>query len=91
MTHTDPDTDPDTDARADDHGDEGGELGWAAAVAELETILAELERPDVDVDHLAERVARAAVLLRVCRSRIDAARLEIDRVVADLDEPGEER
>lgn len=57
---------------------------YADAVAELEDILATLERDDLDVDVLAERVARAAVLIRTCRDRIAATRLEVERVVTDL-------
>ena len=61
------------------------ELGYAAAVDELDTILRELEGADVDVDRLADRVARAAALIALCRDRIDRARLQIDEVIADLD------
>jgi exodeoxyribonuclease VII small subunit len=63
-------------------------LGYAGAVAELEDILRELEGDSVDVDRLGERVRRAATLIRFCRSRIDAARMEIEQVVAELDESG---
>jgi exodeoxyribonuclease VII small subunit len=66
-------------------GSDSGELGYAEALAELEGILAELERESVDVDHLVERVQRAAVLIRLCRGRIATARLEIETVVADLE------
>ncbi len=34
--------------------------GYADALAELDAILRELEGSDVDVDHLADRVARAS-------------------------------
>jgi exodeoxyribonuclease VII small subunit len=61
------------------------EPSYAEALTELEAILAELERETVDVDRLAERVQRAAVLIRVCRGRIAAARLEVETVVADLE------
>jgi exodeoxyribonuclease VII small subunit len=61
------------------------ELGYAEAVSELEGILAELERDDVDVDVLAPRVARAAALIRHCRAHIGAARLDVEQIVADLD------
>ncbi len=67
--------------------DSTGELGYARALAELERILAELEASDVDVDQLADRVARATALIAVCRERIGAARLRIDEVIADLDGP----
>lgn len=62
----------------------GESLGYAQALEELERILAELERPDVDVDVLAERVERASTLIRLCRDRIGNARLQIDSVVEGL-------
>lgn len=60
-------------------------MGYADAMDELETILGELERDDVDIDHLAERVARAAALIELCRGRIESARLDVTRLVSDLD------
>lgn len=61
------------------------EIGYAEAVAELEEILTELESEDVDVDHLAAQVKRAADLIELCRGRLDLARTEITRIVADLE------
>ena len=59
--------------------------GYAQALDELDGILRELEGSDVDVDRLADRVARATEFIAVCRERIGAARLRIDEVIADLD------
>ena len=70
---------------ADDRPDVD-QLGYADALAELDGILTELEGDAVDVDRLGERVRRAAALIRLCRGRIDAAKLEIDQVVAELDQ-----
>lgn len=64
-------------------GDE--ELGYAAAMAELDAILVGLEGDDLDVDALGRKVARAAELIGWARSRIVAARAEIDQIVTDLD------
>ena len=61
--------------------------GYAQALDELDAILRELEGGAVDVDRLADRVARATELIAVCRQRIAAARLRIDDVIADLDGP----
>jgi exodeoxyribonuclease VII small subunit len=61
------------------------EVGYAEALAELEEILAELESDDVDVDALAQYVARAATLIELCRERIGSARLRIEDVVKKLD------
>jgi exodeoxyribonuclease VII small subunit len=65
--------------------DPGAEIGYADALAELEAILEEIEDDAVDVDVLAARVKRAAELLRVCRARITAARVEVTQIVAELD------
>jgi len=61
------------------------EIGYAEALKELETILTELERTDVDVDVLASRVERASELIRLCRDRIGNAKLQIDNVVNGLE------
>jgi exodeoxyribonuclease VII small subunit len=68
--------------------------GYAAAMSELEDLLADLEDDALDIDLLATKVARASELIRFCRSRINAARVQVDRIVADLenlpDEPSDE-
>lgn len=70
---------------AADEATTDAEIGYGAALAELEGILDEIEDDAVDVDVLAARVKRAAELLRVCRDRITAARIEVTQIVADLD------
>ena len=71
-------------------GEEGpaGGLGYHAAMAELETILHELEEGEVDIDRLADQVRRAAELVRHCRGRLADARTEVTRIVAELDRGG---
>ncbi len=64
--------------------DDATEPGYAAAMAELEQILEELESEDPDVDVLANRVERAATLIEICRRRISNAGIQVERVVAAL-------
>ena len=65
------------------------EPGYAAAMAELEQILEELEGEDPDVDVLANRVERAATLIEICRRRITNAGIQVERVVAALESDSE--
>lgn len=65
------------------------EITYTAALAELEGILAAIEQEQVDVDELAVKVRRSAELIRLCRSRIDAAAIEVETVVKEM-EPGED-
>ncbi len=60
-------------------------IGYGDAMRELEVILDEIEREDVDVDLLSKKVKRAAELIRVCRSKIHATRIEVEEIVAGLD------
>jgi exodeoxyribonuclease VII small subunit len=70
---------------ADDQENAGDEPGFAAAMAELNEIVVELESDALDVDHLAERVARAAQLVSLCRDRIDGARFAVEEILEVMD------
>jgi exodeoxyribonuclease VII small subunit len=61
------------------------QIGYADAMRELDDILEELERDDLDVDVLATRVQRASELIQLCRGRIARAQADVDRVVTDLE------
>ena len=61
------------------------EPGYAEAMAELDDILGELERDDLDVDVLADRVKRASELIGLCRERIARAQTDVDQIVVDLE------
>ena len=61
------------------------EVRWADAIAELEAILAKLDDDALDVDVLAAQVARASELIGLCRDRIARTKLEVERIVGDLD------
>ncbi len=60
--------------------------GFAAAIDELTALVAELESDSLDVDHLADRVQRAAELVVRCRERLDVARFQVDEVLVELDD-----
>lgn len=67
------------------------EIGYADAMAELESILDDLEDDDLDVDVLAGRVERASTLIALCRERIGSARVQVEKIVASLDAPPADR
>ena len=85
-------SDANGDAAEGEGRGEGSEeaIGYADAMAELEQILRDLEGDDLDVDILASHVERASLLIGVCRQRIGAARVQVERVVANLDSDDDE-
>ena len=62
------------------------QTGYAEALQELQAILTELEGETVDVDVLTVRVARADELLTLCRERLEAASVQVEKVVAAADD-----
>lgn len=73
-----------TSATSAADGSSSDHIGYADALRELDTILRELEGSDVDVDLLTGRVERASELIALCRERIAAAQVTVQRVTADL-------
>lgn len=74
---------PDSDLLEDES------LDYAAAVEELDGILVELEDEALNVDILADRVKRASELITFCRSRITSAKTQVEQIVTDLEQLGE--
>ncbi|MEX0768774.1 MAG: exodeoxyribonuclease VII small subunit [Microthrixaceae bacterium] len=64
------------------------ELGFTAAMAELDQIVASLESDALDVDALADQVSRAAELVDWCRTKLDATRYKVEKIVTRLDSSG---
>mgnify|MGYP003309274660 CR=1 FL=1 len=60
-------------------------IGYTQALEELKAILVELEDTTVDVDLLADRVARADELLILCRNRLEAAEIQVQRIIVEKD------
>jgi len=62
----------------------GDEPTYAAASAELEQILQDIESGEIDLDVLSEKVERAAALLAVCRQKLAATETKVQKVTAEL-------
>jgi len=61
-------------------------LTYTEAVAELETILAELENnTEVNMDVISEKVKRAAVLMEFCKQQLHDLDVELEKMMEHLD------
>lgn len=70
---------------AEESGGVAAADGYAAAVEELESILEDLEKDDVDIDDLARKVGRAEELLRFCEERLSHTEIQVKQIVANLE------
>ena len=61
-------------------------LTYTEAVTELEQILVELEsNADVNMDFIAEKVKRAAVLMELCKKQLHELDEEIEKMMTGLE------
>jgi len=65
-----------------------GELGYSEAAAELDSIIAELDRGVVDVDLLEVRLCRAVEIVEELDRRIRGARERVDAILPRLERVG---
>lgn len=67
-----------------DKKNKADEPSYAAASAELDQILQEIESGEIDLDVLYDKVERAAALLALCRDKLAATQTKVQKVVANL-------
>jgi len=60
------------------------EIKYSQAIERLDEIIAKIESDEIDVDELSLRVKEAVSLVKLCKSRIDKAELEVKQVVDEF-------
>lgn len=65
------------------------ENNYSAALEELQTIVAEIEDGQISVDELSEKVKRAAVLIKICKSKLTSTEEDVAKILKDLESPGD--
>jgi len=61
------------------------EMSFEAALAELESIVAQLERGEVELDKSIAMYERGAALKAHCEARLKEAKLKVDKIEMDAD------
>mgnify|MGYP001817286709 FL=1 len=56
-------------------------ISYNEAVAEIETILQNIEEGKLDVDELTKKVSRVTDLLKICRDKLYLTEKQIDRIL----------
>jgi exodeoxyribonuclease VII small subunit len=65
-------------------------LSYTAAFDELQKIVSEIEKGEISVDELSEKVKRAAQLIKICKSKLTNTEEDVSRILKDLDSSGDE-
>ena len=56
-------------------------ISYSEAVAEIETILQNIEEGKLDVDELTKKVSRVTDLLKICRDKLYLTEKQIDSIL----------
>lgn len=61
------------------------QISYSQALSELEKIIGRIESEETDVDVLAEKVKRAAFLIKLCREKLRSTEEEVGKALAELE------
>jgi exodeoxyribonuclease VII small subunit len=65
-------------------------ISYTAAFEELQSIVEEIEQGEISVDELSEKVKRAALLIKVCKSKLQSTETDVNKILKELDAPDSE-
>ena len=59
--------------------------GYTEAFEELQGIVSEIEQGDISVDKLSEKVKRAALLIRICKTKLTETEGDVKAILQELE------
>ncbi len=65
------------------------QMTYSLALTELEQIISEIESEEINVDVLAEKVKRAAFLVKFCKDRLRNTGEEVKKTLSEIEAPAE--
>ena len=58
---------------------------YELAFTELQKIVTEIEKGEISVDELSEKVKRAALLIKFCKTKLQTTEEDVNAILAELD------
>lgn len=62
------------------------ELKYTEAFEELQTIVREIEEGEISIDDLSHKVKRAALLIKICKTKLTQTEEDVQAILRELDE-----
>ncbi len=59
-------------------------ITYKSAVSEIEQILELMEKEELDVDEMSEKVKRVSELIRICRQKLLQTQEEVEKVLKEI-------
>ena len=61
------------------------DIKYTEAFEELQHIVAEIEAGEISVDELSEKVKRAALLIKICKTKLTTTQEDVNKILKELD------
>ena len=58
---------------------------YTEAYEELQQIVTEIEKGEISVDELSEKVKRAALLIKFCKTKLTSTEEDVNAILRELD------
>ena len=58
---------------------------YTEAFEELQIIVMEIEQGEISVDELSEKVKRAALLIKICKTKLTTTEEDVNKILKELD------
>ena len=58
---------------------------YTKAFEELQIIVLEIEQGEISVDELSEKVKRAALLIKICKTKLTTTEEDVNKILKELD------
>lgn len=62
------------------------EISYSEAVIEIEEILQQLEKEELDIDILSEKVKKVSSLLKICKKKLHQTEGEVQKILDNMNE-----
>src|ERR1700733_4291332 len=67
------------------------EPNYTEAFQELQEIVLEIEQGEISVDELSEKVKRAAILIKICKTKLTNTEEDVSKILKELEKSTEEK
>jgi len=65
-------------------------INYTEAFKELQAIVSEIEKGEISVDELSQKVKRASVLIKICKTKLTTTEEDVAKILKELDSAGKE-
>ena len=62
-------------------------MNYTESFQELQTIVSEIEQGEISVDELSEKVKRAALLIKICKTKLTTTEEDVNKILKELGTP----